>query len=235
MADRIAVVGVIAALDSELQKILDLLEDVQEEQRAGIYYYVGKLDSLTVVATVCGVGKVNAAICTQLLCGRYGVQALLNTGIAGSLHKDLVPLSLVIPDSFAYHDVDAKQMTFSFPYVAAFDADLGLTKMLRGIAEAEGLMAGGGLLVTGDAFIAETSKKREIQSIFDAACVDMESAAIAHTAYVNGIPFAAIRCISDIADDMADDTFREYEEAAAEKAAGIMCLLLRKIAASADA
>ena len=88
--------GIIGAMEQEVETLLGLLENVHSLQKAGSTYYAGTLDGLDVVVVQCGIGKVNAALCVQVLCDLFGVTHVVNTGIAGSLRPELDIGDLVI-------------------------------------------------------------------------------------------------------------------------------------------
>ena len=105
--------GIIGAMTEEVETLVESLEGLRQTKIAGSIFYEGKLEGLDVVIVQCGVGKVNAAMCTQVLCSSYGVTHIVNTGIAGSLCADLDIGDLVVSRDAMYHDMDA--VHFGYP------------------------------------------------------------------------------------------------------------------------
>ncbi len=217
-------IGVIAAMEQEMRALLSELQHRSTEEIAGTAYHTGTIGGLKAVLAVGGVGKVNAAICTQILIDRFHVGAVINTGIAGSLDDRAGHLSVVIADRITYHDVRREQRMELFPYQEFFESDQELVKRLYEASDKETTRIGG--IVTGDAFIADSRKKEELKEAFGALCVEMEGAAVAHAAHVNGVPFCVVRCISDMANDAAETDYKEYESLAATKVAGMVHAML---------
>lgn len=217
-------IGILAALEDELAVVLDHMSECEREEHAGRTFFCGRVGDTDVVAAVCGVGKVNAATCAQVMIDRYAAGALINTGVAGGLHPEIRHLCIVIADGVAYHDVSAKQLEELFPNTSLFRADARLNARLLDAAQGEDVRVG--TIATGDAFVGEGEKKRAIREAHGALCVEMEGAAIAHTAFANGVPFAVIRCISDLADDASEQDFDRFFRRASDKTAGIVCAML---------
>ena len=227
--------GIIGAMRIEVETLLEKMEDVTMVNHAWSEYYEGKLEGLDVVVVQCGVGKVNAAMCAQILCSCYGVTHLVNTGIAGSLNAQLDIGDLVVSKDAMYHDFDCN--AFGYPSgkvpgmdVIAFPADEMLMEMA--FAAAETVNPGHtrmGRVASGDQFVASKERKEKIISLTQALCTEMEGAAIAQTAYRNGIPFVILRAISDKADDSADMDYPTFERIAAHRCAEVTAILARKL------
>ena len=219
--------GIIGAMQVEVETLVDSLTHKAAHRKAGRTYYTGKLGGLEVVVVQCGVGKVNAAICAQVLCDCFGVTHLVNTGIAGSLCAQLDIGDLVISTDAMYHDFDCVHFGYEMGRVpgmdvTAFPADQALAALA--LEAAESVHPGHchmGRIASGDLFVAEKSAKEAIIGKTRALCTEMEGAAIAHTAYLNGIPFAIIRAISDKADDSAQMDYPTFEAQAARHCAAV--------------
>ena len=218
--------GIIGAMEQEVETLLGLLEEKNTTTHAGTAFHEGKLDGCDVVIVQCGIGKVNAALCVQMLCDFYGVTHLVNTGIAGSLDAALDIGDLVISEDAMYHDVDVT----NFGYVpgqmagmpASFPADSALVN--AAFAAAEAVNPGHtrkGRVASGDQFVCEQGLKDKIIAVTGAACTEMEGAAIAQAAYRNGVPFVIIRAISDKADNSADMDYPTFERIAAHRCAAV--------------
>lgn len=227
--------GIIGAMSEEIETLLEQLECSSAQNHAGSIYHEGVLEGLPVVVVQCGVGKVNAAMCAQVLCSVYGVTHLVNTGIAGSLCVDLDIGDLVVSTDAMYHDFDCH--AFGYPMgkvpgmdVVAFPADEKMADFA--FAAAESVNPGHtkmGRVASGDQFVCEKALKEHIIDITGALCTEMEGAAIAQVAYRNGIPFVILRAISDKADDSAEMDYPTFERIAAHRCAEVTKQLARKL------
>ena len=232
--------GIIGAMEEEVETLLGLMENKQETEKAGSRFYNGTLEGLPVTVVQCGVGKVNAAMCTQILCDCFGVTHLVNTGIAGSLCADLDIGDLVVSQDAMYHDVDA--VAFGYPMgkvpgmdVTAFPADD--TLIGYAFAAAEAVNPGHtriGRVASGDQFVASKAVKERIIDLTRGLCTEMEGAAIAQTAYRNNIPFVILRAISDKADDSAEMDYPTFERIAAHRCAAVTQALARHLREAED-
>ena len=227
--------GIISAMEQEVEALLARMEEKSESEKAGSRFYDGMLEGLPVTVVQCGVGKVNAALCTQILCDCFGVTHLVNTGIAGSLCADLDIGDLVVSQDAMYHDVDA--VAFGYPMgkvpgmdVTAFPADDTLVGYA--FAAAESVNPGHtkiGRVASGDQFVASRAVKERIIQLTKGLCTEMEGAAIAQTAYRNGIPFVILRAISDKADDSAEMDYPSFERIAAHRCAAVTMELAKHL------
>ena len=227
--------GIIGAMQVEVEILLSAMEDKKSLNKAGTAFYEGRLEGLDVVVVQCGVGKVNAAICAQMLCDLFAVTHIVNTGIAGSLNAGLDIGDLVVSRDAMYHDMDAVHFGYEFGKVpgmdtVAFPADK--TLMDCAFAAAEAVNPGHtriGRVASGDQFVAEKSVKERIIANTQGLCTEMEGAAIAQTAYRNGIPFVILRAISDKADDSADMDYPTFERIAAHRCAEVTKKLAQQL------
>ena len=226
--------GIIGAMEQEVETLLELLADKKTEKRAGNTFYAGVLEGLPVVVVQCGIGKVNAALCVQMLCDCYGVTHVVNTGIAGSLCRELDVGDLVISRDAMYHDVDCHAFDYPVGKVPGmpltYPADEKLTELA--FAAAEAVNPGHtrmGRIASGDQFVCEKALKDHIIEVTQAQCTEMEGAAIAHAAYRNEIPFVIIRAISDKADDSADMDYPTFERIAAHRCAAVTREFARRL------
>ena len=219
--------GIIGAMDVEVATLKERMENVNACTRAGSVYVEGTLEGLPAVVVQCGVGKVNAALCAQILCDCYGVTHIVNTGIAGSLCADLDIGDLVISKDAIYHDFDLHFWGRPIGQVPgmdviAFPANEDLVKVAFVAAEEENPgHTRIGRIASGDQFICSKAQKEKIITDTGALCAEMEGTAIAHTAYRNGIPFVIIRAISDKADDSAEMDYPTFEAIAAKRCASV--------------
>ena len=219
--------GIIGAMQIEVDLLLKAMDRKYGKTIAGSVFYEGTLDGMPVVVVQCGVGKVNAAMCAQILCSVFGVTHLVNTGIAGSLCADLDIGDLVVSKDAMYHDFDCVHFGYEMGRVpgmdtVAFPAD---EKMIGyALAAAEEVNPGHsrtGRVASGDLFVAEKSAKNRIIEKTGAVCTEMEGAAIAQTAYRNKVPFVILRAISDKADDSAEMDYPTFEAIAARRCAEV--------------
>ena len=227
--------GIIGAMEEEVETLLGLMEEKRESERAGSRFFDGTLEGLPVTVVQCGVGKVNAALCAQILCDCFGVTHLVNTGIAGSLCADLDIGDLVVSQDSMYHDVDA--VAFGYPMgqvpgmdVISFPADDELIGYA--FAAAEAVNPGHtkiGRVASGDQFVASKEVKQRIIDLTKGLCTEMEGAAIAQTAYRNKLPFVILRAISDKADDSAEMDYPSFERIAAHRCAAVTQGLARQL------
>lgn len=219
--------GIIGAMDVEVATLKEIMVNVSVAQHAGSSYFDGVLEGLPAVVVQCGVGKVNAALCAQILISVYGVTHIVNTGIAGSLCAELDIGDLVVSRDAMYHDFEVTAFGYEMGRVpgmqaAAFPADKDLIVKAR--AAAENVNPGHtklGRIATGDQFVCTQEQKDRIIEITGALCTEMEGAAIAHTAYRNGIPFVILRAISDKADHSAEMDYPTFEAIAAKRCARV--------------
>ena len=219
--------GIIGAMELEVETLLAQMENKSAEVVAGSTFYEGQLSGLDVVVVQCGIGKVNAALCVQILCTKFGITHVVNTGIAGSLCAELDIGDLVVSRDAMYHDFDC--VHFGYPYgkvpgmdVVSFPANETMIKLA--FDAANDIHPGHvtvGRVASGDQFVAEQTLKNKIISNTQALCTEMEGAAIAQTAYRNGIPFVILRAISDKADNSAEMDYPTFERIAAHRCAAV--------------
>lgn len=227
-------IGVIGAMDSELAALIAALTQPAQETVQGLVFRTGRLGAREVVLVRCGIGKVSAARCTQVLIDRFAPGAVINTGIAGGLASGLAVGDIVVADGLVQHDFDAAPIGFvrgcvcmgdpGAPTVFAPDAVLSAL-----LAQTAGNAIGAqrvhrGLVATGDQFISGAAAKAAIRRAFPAAmAAEMEGGAVAQAASMSGVPFAVVRAISDLADGTAAASFEQFEQHAADASARPFC------------
>ena len=233
-----AKLGIIGAMQVEVEILLSAMNNKVEKTIAGSTFYEGTLENLEVVEVQCGVGKVNAAICAQILCSCFGITHLVNTGIAGSLCADLDIGDLVVSTDAMYHDFDC--VHFGYPYgkvpgmdVTSFPADEAMIGYAFDAAEAVNPgHTKKGRVASGDQFVAVKELKDRIIANTQGLCTEMEGAAIAQTAYRNQVPFVILRAISDKADNSATMDYPTFEQIAAHRCAEVTRNLARQLKAA---
>lgn len=217
------VVGIIGAMDDEVNGLKAMLQNATTLTRASMDFLKGTIAGKEVVVVKCGVGKVNAAICAQILVDEYKVNYIINTGAAGSLDNKINIGDIVIGDSAIQHDMDSVDFGFPLGQVPflpmEFKGDDKLADIAKEACDKEKLDVNvfRGLVVSGDEFVAKKERKDWIKSHFDALCTEMEGAAIAQCAYLNNVPFLVLRTISDKADDSASMDFPSFAKMASER------------------
>lgn len=229
--------GIIGAMSVEVEALKAQLANYSETHYAGMDFYEGILEGTSVVVVVCGVGKVNAALCAQVLCDRFEVTHIVNTGIAGSLCADLDIGDFVISRDAMYHDFTCQGLNPAYEVgqipdmpVKTFAADDMLVEKAMDAANAvHPGHARIGRVASGDQFVSGKAQKEEIIKNTGALCTEMEGAAIAHTAWKNNIPFVVIRAISDKADDSAHMDYPTFEALAAKRSAAVTAFLAKTL------
>ena len=228
--------GIIGAMDEEVAMIKAQLTDVQVETRAAMDFYKGKLEGKEVVVVRSGIGKVNAAMCTQTLADIYGVTGVVNTGIAGSLKAEIDIGDIVLSSDAVQHDMDATGFGYEpgqIPRVEtlAFKADEGLIHLAEECCSKVNpdIHTFVGRVVTGDQFISDKGKKKWLTDTFGGYCTEMEGAAIAQACYLNSIPFLIVRAISDKADDSATVDYPAFEAKAIIHSVNLLTEIVRSI------
>ena len=231
-------VGIIGAMDLEVQALKGLMDNAVVETISTIDFYKGNINGVETVVAVAGVGKVNAAVCTQILIDVFDVKAVINTGIAGSLKAEINIGDLVISSDLVHHDMDA--VSFGYPKgqipqmdVFSFEADKALADLAEKVCEEVNpeIQVFHGRVVSGDQFIADKETKENISTLFAGYCTEMEGAAIAQTAHLNEVPFVVLRAISDKADDSASMDYPTFEKQAVAHSVRLVCGMMKNLAA----
>jgi len=214
-------IGIIGAMEEEVAVLKESMDIEKIVEYASMQFYKGVLCGKKVVVVRSGIGKVNAAVCAQVLADKFNIDVLINTGIAGSLDASIDIGDMVISTDLVEHDMDAsifgdpvgqipRMDTFSFPA----DAEL-VKKAVQANTEANpDIKTITGRIVSGDQFVSSSEVKDKLVNLFDAKCTEMEGAAIAHVAYLNKISCVIIRAISDKADNSATMDYPTFEKQA---------------------
>lgn len=229
-------IGIIGAMEEEVAVLKQDMTVEETSEYASMQFYKGVLCGRDVVIVRSGIGKVNAAICAQVLVDKFGVDILINTGIAGSLDATVDIGDMVISTDLVQHDMDAtifgdplgqvpRMDTFSF------SADPVLVgKAIAANEEANpDIKTFTGRIVSGDQFVSSAEVKEKLVQNFGARCTEMEGAAIAHAAYLNKVSCVIIRAISDKADNSATMDYPTFEKKAIEHSVRLVRNLLPRI------
>ena len=214
-------IGVIAAMQIEIDALKERLEDKAVYTYSGIEYVTGKLHGKEIIAAKCGIGKVFAAVCAQTMILNFAPDCIINTGVGGALSRELIIGDLVIGEKTVQYDMDTSAIgdpvgLVSGINVVYFDCDAEVRAVINKSAEALGLRHREGTIACGDKFVADPNLKNSIVSNFGAISCDMESAAMSQVCYINETPFGVIRAISDGADDGAHMDYPTFAAAAAK-------------------
>lgn len=214
-------IGIIGAMEEEVTALKEKLSDGKLLRKASMDFYSGTLNGVEAVVVRSGIGKVNAGICTQILADVYQVDAVINTGIAGSLRAEINIGDIVLSTDALQHDMDATGFGYEPGVIprmetSCFQADPELLKKAEEACQeaVPEVQVFAGRVVSGDQFISDRAVKERIIRQFGGMCTEMEGAAIAQAAYLNHIPFVIIRAISDKADDSATVDYPTFERQA---------------------
>lgn len=236
--------GIIGAMDSETAALVAAMDETDRHTIAGTTFFRGRIAEQSVVVVRCGIGKVCAALCAQILIDRFGVDGIVNTGIAGGLGRALAIGDFVVADAAVQHDFDLTAFGHVRGFMPAmggddtapsrYPTDPALSAAFRRAAEQVrtakgGFACHGGTVVSGDVFVDSTPLKQTLIRDFNAVAAEMEGAAIAQVAYLNGVPFALIRAISDLAEGGAAANFEIFEQETAALGARILLTMLAQM------
>lgn len=214
-------IGIIGAMDEEVALLREKAEIIAAKNILGSDFYMAKYNGKNIVIVKCGIGKVNAAICAQVLIDHFAVDSIINTGVAGAIFKELKIGDVVISTDTVQHDMDTSVLgdpvgTIPRMDESFFKADETLIELAKAAGEqCTDHKVYTGRIASGDQFISSSEQKNKIWKLFGAYCAEMEGAAIGHACYLNRVPFVIIRSISDNADGEAGMSFTEFTHIAA--------------------
>lgn len=231
--------GIIGAMDIEVETLKSALSDCKTTKIAEMEFYEGKLNDREVIIVKCGIGKVNSARCVQILADKFDVCAVVNTGIGGGIGDGLAVADIVIGDELVQHDFDVTGFGYAKGYMFSGDkdkptiykSDATMIKALEKAASAhidtEKIKVG--RIATGDVFVSSAERKKEIKETFNALVCEMEGGSIAQAAVANGISFVVLRAISDLADGSASESYEQFEKETAYLSAEIIKSFVKNI------
>ena len=229
-------IGIIGAMEVEIAILKEKMEDVRIIKKASMEFYEGTLAGRKVVVVRSGIGKVNAGICAQILVDVFSVDAIINTGIAGSLNKDINIGDIVLSTDVVQHDMDATGFGYrkgQIPQMPVFffNADEKLRRLAAEVCKEVNpdIQVFEGRIASGDQFVCDQDVKNGIVAEFSAYATEMEGAAIGQAADLNEVPFLIIRAISDKADGSAQMDYSEFEKAAVEHSVKLTLSMLEKM------
>ncbi len=220
---------IIGAMPSELADIRNMLGDAEIKNISGFNYYINNYKGKTVVNVCSGIAKVNAAVCTQVAIDNFKPDCVINAGIAGGMNPAVKVCDIVVSSEVLPHDLDLHFLNDYPPYCGVFKADERVMAAAEKICAEDGINCFRGRIVSGEAFISSNEVKADIMSRLAPYAVDMESAAVGQCCYLNKMPFASVRCISDNADDEGAMSFDEFEVIAARRVAEIVLKMCEQL------
>lgn len=229
-------IGIIGAMELEVAALKSKLELKNVVDKAGMKFHEGILNGKDVVIVQCGIGKVNASICVQILADLFAVNTVINTGVAGSLRAEINIGDIIVSTDACEHDMDVSALGYEpgiIPQMETsfFKADRKLIEEAIAVCREVNpeINVYEGRIVSGDQFISDGAVKDRLIQQFDGSCAEMEGAAIAHAAFLNKIPYIVLRAISDKADGSAHMDYPEFERAAAAHCAKLVENLVARL------
>lgn len=222
-------IGIIVAMQEELDEILKIMQNIQKKYIYNIEFIEGNIENIHVITVKSGVGKVNAARITQILIDKLCVEYIINVGAAGALNPKLNIGDIVIAEKVIQHDFDITAFNHKKGFITGvgdyIKCDKMLLNKLKNVIDKidnKEYKVITGIIASGDIFCTEVKMKDKIYSKFNAECVEMEGAAIAQVCYLDNIPFAIIRSISDSPNGNNAIVFDEFVKLASKRCAQII-------------
>ena len=223
-------------MEEEVAALKEKMTIEEVRTTAGMEFCRGICEGQQVVVVRSGIGKVNAAVCTQILCDLFGVSAIINTGVAGSLRNEINIGDIVLSEDALQHDMDATGFGYEPGVIprmetSVFKGDEELIALAEKVCREVNpdIQTFRGRVVSGDQFISDKAVKERIDRLFSGYCTEMEGAAIAQTAWLNQVPFLVIRAISDKADGSAEMDYSEFEMKAIEHTVRLVTGMLQNM------
>lgn len=228
-------IGIIGAMDIEVEELINSMTDVKKETISKIDYYEGRLQGKNAVVAKCGVGKVHAAVCAQTMMLKYAPSAIINTGVAGSLSPELDIGDIVISDGVVQHDFDLSSFGKPVGMISGIDLikipcnDELVSRLVKAAKILDDTNVVVGTVASGDQFIESKEKKDCIVNNFNALCTEMEGASIGHVCYINDVDFCIVRAMSDRADGTANMDFDSFVGLAVAKSIKLINNFLKEL------
>lgn len=229
-------IGIIGAMEEEVASFKETMEIQEVRTIAGMEFCRGICENQPVIIVRSGIGKVNAAVCTQILCDVFQAEVIINTGVAGSLKNAINIGDIVLSVDALQHDMDATGFGYEPGVIprmetSVFKADDALVDLAERVCREVNpdIQVFRGRVVSGDQFVSDHVVKERLIRLFGGYCTEMEGASIAQAAWLNGIPFIVIRAISDKADGSAEMDYSEFEMKAIEHTVRLVTGMLRNM------
>ena len=225
-------IGIIAAMNVEMDGLRAHMENPVSETVSGVEFVRGTIEGREVVTAVCGIGKVFAALCAQTMILRYAPEAVINTGVAGTLTDELSIGNLAVSACVVQHDMDTSAIGDPVGLISGINmveipADRALSDRLCAAAQTVGIKTLTGCIASGDQFVANPGRKTFIADTFSAIACEMEGAAVGQVCYVNHVPFCVLRAISDSADGSSHMDYPVFAQMAAQQSVRLLLAFLR--------
>ncbi len=224
-------IGIIGALDKEVSGLISLMTDRTTEVVSGISFEAGTISGRRVVAAMCGVGKVFAAMCAQTMILLYSPKVIVNTGVSGTLTDKLSIGDTAVASFVVQHDMDTTAIgdppgLLSGINIVNIPTDKRVSDLLLSCVSSLGINHVSGVIATGDCFVNGGEKKEHIAKMFNAVACEMEGGAVGQVCYVNKVPFSVLRTISDGGDEQSHIDYAVFSEMAAQQSVEIMKLFI---------
>lgn len=218
-------IGIICAMTVEAEGLITLCDDTKTEEIYGMSFTTGKMHGKDVVIVVCGVGKVNAAMCTLALIDHYKPKAIINSGVAGAVSPLVTIGDLVVAVKSVEHDMNTTalgdkqgEVSFADGTKMYFECDKEISRKLFEVCKSiPDTKTMNGIVASGDIFISDRRQRLRINDRFGALACEMEGAAIGHVCYRCGVPYGILRAISDDLDENKGMDFIKFTKLASEK------------------
>lgn len=226
-------IGIIGAMQSEVEGLISKLSLTSAERISGMDFYTGELFGKRVAIVKCGIGKVFASMCAEAMILKYSPSLIVNTGVGGAIADGLRATDTVVASMLVQHDMDTSPLGDPVGLVSGinkiyFNTDERASGIILAAADKLGIRAFPGTVATGDRFIASAEDKEYLRDTFGASACEMEGCAIAQAAYVNEIPFAVIRAISDSADGSSPMDYMSFLPIAVKNSSSLTEALVRE-------
>lgn len=226
-------IGIIGAMDIEVQNLKNAVTEKQVKTVSGIDFVSGKIHGTEVVIAKAGVGKVNAAVCAQTMILLYNPEAVINTGVAGSLSSKVGVGDIVIATATVQHDMDTSSLGDPIGFISGIDMvelpcdTLVYKKLLQSAEKIDNIKIESGIIASGDVFLNSSDLKEKIVERFGAVAGEMEGASIGQVCVINHTPYCVLRAISDNADGSSHVDYPTFVSRAAEVSTNIMLEFLK--------
>ncbi|MBQ2603666.1 MAG: 5'-methylthioadenosine/adenosylhomocysteine nucleosidase [Acutalibacteraceae bacterium] len=220
-------IGIIGAMKVEIEGINEMMENKETLTLSGISFVRGDLFGKKIVTAVCGIGKVFAAMCAQTMILGFSPEIIINSGVAGSLCEELSIGDVVIGEKLVQHDIDTTALGDEKGLISGInkvyiETDEKISAVLKKCVESMGINSHSGTIASGDSFINDCEKKKELAQTFGAVACEMEGGAMAQVCYINKIPFSVMRAISDGGDDNSHLDYNEFLKMASLRSVEVM-------------
>ena len=214
-------IGIIGAMQIEIEHIKSIIEDVKTEEISGIIFYTGKVYGKDITLAKCGIGKVFAAVCAEAMILNFKPDVIVNIGVAGTLTDSLNTADIAIAKSVVHHDLDTSPLgdpvgLISGINIVNIECDKNVVRLLEKCAKLLDVKCECGVIASGDQFVCTSEKKSYIRKTFNAIACEMEGASIGHVCFINGVKFGVLRAISDGADEKSHMDYQEFVPIAAK-------------------